>query len=122
MTASDYRTKVPFLNCFSEAVVYFPDVNCTSSFVQNLSNVTAIETYKEKQDDQCCHKGKKPKGKNLMGGSCDKLGQAVNKYFLNVQSQSIFVSGPVPKEEAMSYVRQLKIAEFKGSAVFSLSF
>ena len=53
--------------------------------------------------------------KNLKGGSCDKLDQAVYKYFLNVQSQSIFVSGPVPKEKVMSYVRQLQIAGFKGS-------
>jgi len=60
-------------------------------------------------------KGKEPKVKNLKGGSCHKLDQAVYKYFLNVQSQSIFFSGPVPKEKAMSYVRQLQIADFKGS-------
>lgn len=37
------------------------------------------------------------------------------KYFLNVRSQNIPVSGPMLKEKAMPYARQLQIADFKGS-------
>ena len=60
-------------------------------------------------------KGKNPKTKNVKGGSCDKLDQAVYKYFLNVRSQNIPVSGPMLKEKAMAYARQLQIADLKGS-------
>ena len=60
-------------------------------------------------------KGKNPKTNNLKGGSYDKLDQAVYKYFLNVRSQNIPVSGPMLKEKAMAYARQLQIADFKGS-------
>ncbi|PFX21915.1 Tigger transposable element-derived protein 4 [Stylophora pistillata] len=57
----------------------------------------------------------KPKTGNLKGGSYDKLDQAVYKNFLNVRSQNIPVSGPMLKEKAMSYARQLQIADFKES-------
>ena len=60
-------------------------------------------------------KGKNPKTKNLKGGSYDKLDQAMYKYFLNVRSHNIPVSGPMLKEKAMAYARQLQIADFKGS-------
>lgn len=53
-------------------------------------------------------KGKNPKTKNLKGGSYDKLD-------LNVRSHNIPVSGPMLKEKAMAYARQLQIADFKGS-------
>ena len=59
--------------------------------------------------------GKNPKTKNLKGGSYDKLDQAMYKYFLNVRSHNIPVSGPMLKEKAMAYARQLQIADFKGS-------
>ena len=55
------------------------------------------------------------KGKNPKGGSYNKLDQAVYKYFLNVRSQNILVSGPMLKEKAMAYARQLQIADFQGS-------
>ena len=42
------------------------------------------------------------------GGGYNKLDQAVYKYFLNVGSQNIPVSGPMLKEKAMSYARQLR--------------
>ena len=60
-------------------------------------------------------KGKNLKTKNLKGGSYDKLDQAMYKYFLNVRSHNIPVSGPMLKEKAMAYARQLQIADFKGS-------
>ena len=50
-------------------------------------------------------KGKKPKTKNLKGGSYDRLDQVVYKYFLNVRSRNIPVNGPMLKEKAMSYAR-----------------
>ena len=37
------------------------------------------------------------------------------KYFLNVRSQNIPVSGPMLKEKAMAYARQLQIVDFKRS-------
>ena len=60
-------------------------------------------------------KGKNPKTENLKGGSYEKLDQAVYKYFLNVRSQNIPVSGPVLKGKAKAYARQRQIANFKGS-------
>lgn len=60
-------------------------------------------------------KGKNPKTKNLKGGSYDKLDQPLYKYFLNVRSQNIPVSGPMLKEKAMAYERKLQIANFKES-------
>ena len=69
MTALDYRTKVPFFNCFSEAVVYFPDVIyvefCTKS---KQCDSHLIAKKKTKQEDyQCCHKGKRTQGEEPKG-------------------------------------------------------
>ena len=59
--------------------------------------------------------GKGCKTKNVKGGRNDELDQAVYKYFLNLRSQNIPVSGPILKEKAMAYARQLNISDFKGS-------
>ena len=59
--------------------------------------------------------GKGRKTKNVKGGRNDELDQAVYKYFLNLRSQNIPVSGPILKEKAMAYARQLNISDFKGS-------
>ena len=59
--------------------------------------------------------GKGRKTKNVKGGRNDELDQAVYKYFLNLRSQNIAVSGPILKEKAMAYARQLNISDFKGS-------
>lgn len=78
-------------------------LNTISTWLKNKKIINAIT------------KGKNPKTKNLKGGSYDKLDQAVYKYFLNVRSHNIPVCGPMLKEKAMAYTRQLQIADFKES-------
>ena len=61
--------------------------------IENGSHIHVVK--KQGEDYQCCYKGKRPQDEDLKGGSYDKLDQAVYKYFLNVRSQDIPVSGPV---------------------------
>ena len=68
----------------------------------NVALNTVSTWLNNREDYQCCHKGKKPKTKNLKGGSYDRLDQAVYKYFLNVRGRNIPVNGPMLKEKAMS--------------------